>query len=63
MLPSVGHVVDIDNPKMTNLVKWIVKTVGPLLASGNSWRVTINGSGGNAMDIKAEVTRYEVLRM
>ena len=54
--------MDLENPKMTNLIRWLVRTVGPLLASGHPWRVTINGSGG-AMDIKAEITQFEVVRM
>lgn len=54
--------MDHDNPKLANLIRWFARTIGPLLASGQPWRVTING-GANAMDIKAEITQYEVLRM
>lgn len=54
--------MDHDNPKLANLIRWLARIVGPLLASGQPWRVTIN-SGANAMDIKAEITQYEVLHM
>lgn len=54
--------MDAENPRIHNLIRWFAQTVTRLMLGGQPWRVTING-GANAMDIKAEVTQYEVLHM